>query len=420
MLTVSLNESRHRRALAWGLALAFVATLAACGGGGEGTGNGAASASSAGTLSAQAALGEQIFNDVALSASGVQSCASCHDAAQAHAAPNALPAQFGGRSSSLPLQGGRVAGSIRYLAYNTAFHFDAEGTPTGGFFWDGRAASLAAQALGPFTNPVEMANADAAEVVSRLRTRPYAAAFQALFGANIFDDPDTAMARVGLVLQAYQKEDAAFAPFSSKYDAVLRGQASLSDAEKRGLALFNSPAKGNCAACHPSTRREGGGLPLFTDFSYDSLGVPRNWDVPASHNDLGLCAAALPEVQALSEAQRALLCGLFKVPSLRNVAVRQSYFHNGRFHDLRQVLTFYVQRDTHPEKWYVLADGTTPDTDADGNVVRFHDLPAQYRGNVNVTEAPYNRQRGGTPALSADDIEDVLAFLNTLTDGWTP
>ena len=422
MSTISAPaRSLARRAPAWVWpALLIGGLLSACGGGGgDGSAN-TASVNTATALSAQAALGQQIFNDAALSASGEQSCASCHDAAHAHAAPNADAAQFGGRQAPLVLQGNRAAGSIRYLAYNRSFRFDTDGTPTGGFFWDGRAASLAEQAKGPFTNPVEMANADAAEEVSRLRSRPYAAAFQALYGAAIFDDADAAMARIALALQAYQKEAPEFAPFSSKYDAVLRGQATLSDQEKRGLAWFNSPAKGNCAGCHPSTRGADGSLPLFTDFSYDALGVPRNWAVPSSHNDLGLCNAAIDAVQALSEAQRAQLCGLFKVPSLRNVALLQSYFHNGRFHDLKQAVTFYVQRDTNPEKWYVLADGATPDVDAEGNVVKFHDLPEAYRGNVNQTEAPYNRPKGGTPALNASEIDDVVAFLRTLSDGWTP
>jgi cytochrome c peroxidase len=402
-----------------GLAASMALTLALVGCGGGSSGGSEATASSQ-SLSTMASLGQQIFNDTALSASEAQSCASCHDTARGHAAPNSSPAQFGGRALPLSLQGNRVAGSIRYLRYNTAFHVASDGTPTGGFFWDGRAASLAEQALGPFTNPVEMANADAAEVVSRLRTRPYAAAFQALFGAHIFDDPETAMARVGLALQAYQKEDADFAPFSSKYDAYLQGQASLSNAEQRGLALFNSPAKGNCASCHPSTRSSDGSLPLFTDFSYDALGVPRNWAVPSSYNDLGLCAANIAAVQALGEAARAQLCGLFKVPSLRNVALRQSFFHNGRFHTLRDAVTFYVQRDTHAYKWYTLADGSTPDVDANGVVMRFHDLPEAYRGNVNVSEAPYNRGVNGVPALNDSEIEDVLSFLATLSDGWTP
>ena len=105
-------------------------------------------------------------------------------------------------------------------------------------------------------------------------------------------------------------------------------------------------------------------------------------------------------------------CGAFKVPSLRNVALRQAYFHNGHFKTLKEALTFYVQRDTNPEKWYPLA--------GDGSVNKFNDLPAAYRANVNTTEAPYNRSLGDAPALSDSEIDDVVAFLATLSDGYTP
>jgi cytochrome c peroxidase len=242
-----------------------------------------------------------------------------------------------------------------------------------------------------------------------LAAATYAADFKALFGQAIFSDPQAAFERVALALQAYQKEDADFAPFSSKYDAFLRGKATLSDAEKRGLLLFNSADKGNCAGCHPSAMGKDGRFPLFTDFSYDALGVPRNWAETGSYGDLGLCASKAVADQ--SDSVKAGLCGLFKVPSLRNVAVRKTFFHNGVFNDLRRALTFYVQRDTNPELWYLDINGQ-PD-------VKFNDLP-DYDGNVNRTEAPYNRAAGGTPALNTAEIEDLLAFLNTLTDGWTP
>jgi cytochrome c peroxidase len=106
------------------------------------------------------------------------------------------------------------------------------------------------------------------------------------------------------------------------------------------------------------------------------------------------------------------LCGAFKVPSLRNVALRGAYFHNGRFKDLRSVLRFYVLRDTEPERFYP--------RDPDGTIRKFDDLPAIWRGNVNTQEVPYNRRPGDSPALSDVEIDDVIAFLNTLTDGWTP
>jgi cytochrome c peroxidase len=387
----------------WGAAAATATlVLAACGGGsGEAAGDAA--------LSAQARLGEQIFRDTSLSASGRQSCATCHSADAAHAAPNDLAVQPGGPLLDQP--GRRATPSIRYLSTNRPFRFEADGTPTGGFFWDGRAASLEDQAGRPFLTANEMANASVADVVDKLSRAAYAEEFKQVFGADIFRRPDDAFARMTLALQQFQREDAAFTPFSSKYDAFLRGTASLSEQELRGLALFNRADKGNCAACHPSSRGSDGSLPLFTDFSYDNLGVPRN-DALA-HNadpavfDLGLCARGGDDV-----AGRTDLCGAFKVPTLRNVATRRVFFHNGRFTSLKDTLTFYVQRDIHPEKFYPVGP--------DGVVRKFDDLPPQLHANVNTSEAPYNRRPGDVPALSDAEIDDVIAFLRTLTDGYTP
>jgi cytochrome c peroxidase len=389
------------------LAAALVAALAGCGGGGSsGSNEGVGSTPTDTALSAQAALGQLIFVDKALSASGKQSCESCHVPTHAHGAPDHHAGQPGGKNTELD-QGGRSSPSIRYLKFNTSFHFANDGTPTGGFFWDGRAISLKDQAGGPFLNPAEMANDSVEDVVAKLATRPYADQFRSVYGQDIFSRPQDAYDRVKLSLQALQEEDAAFAPFTSKYDEVLRGKATLTAAEQRGLVLFNSPAKGNCAACHPSAKGADGSHPLFTDFSYDALGVPRNRSLKtiqddASFYDLGLCALE-------AYASRTDLCGAFKVPSLRNVVLRGTFFHNGRFADLREALTFYVTRDTNPARWY---------TQPDSSVVKFDDLPAQYRRNVNRTEAPYNRQEGGQPALTDAEITDLIAFLNTLTDGY--
>jgi cytochrome c peroxidase len=352
----------------------------------------------------QAQLGAKIFVDQSLSFSGKQSCQSCHEPARAHGAPDGHAGQPGGKDT-LPDQGGRSSPSIRYLKFNSSFAFANDGTPTGGFFWDGRATSLKDQAGGPFLNPAEMANDNVADVIAKLAQASYAAEFRQVFGEDIFSRPQDAYDRVKLALQAFEQEDPAFAPFSSKYDAYLDGKATLTAAEQRGLVLFNSPAKGNCAACHPSAKGADGSHPLFTDFSYDALGVPRNWGLKTIKDDptfydLGLCAVAGFE-------GRTDLCGAFKVPSLRNVAARGSFFHNGRFTDLKETLSFYVTRDTNPERWY---------TQADDRVVKFDDLPENYRRNVNRTEAPYNRQAGDAPALTEAEIDDLIAFLKTLTD----
>lgn len=375
------------------LALASSVLLAACGGD-DGT-----------QLSAEARLGQQAFSDPILSASGRQSCASCHGGDAGHASTNSLAVQLGGPQGDV--QGLRASQSLRYLASNTAFHFDEEGTPTGGFFWDGRADSLAMQAGIPLLGPREMANADKAAVVARIAGAEWAADFRAVYGADILDDADRAFDKLTQALQRFQLEDTAFNAYTSKYDEVLRGKAALTAQEARGLALFNDPAKGNCAACHTSEKDAAGRHPLFTDFSYDNLGIPRNAEIAANADpayfDLGLCGRA--DLQSRED-----LCGAFKVPSLRNVAMRQVFFHNGKFKSLKDALTFYVQRDTNPEKWYSL--------NPDGTVNKFDDLPAQWQANVNTTEAPYDRRSGDAPALDDTEIDDIISFLRTLNDGW--
>jgi cytochrome c peroxidase len=390
------------------LSAALVCLLVACGGGGE-AGASVALSSAAGEsgLSPAAALGEKIFSDQSLSASGRQSCASCHDPANAHAQTNGLAVQFGGPNLDQP--GFRAVPSLRYLNSNSAFSFAKDGTPTGGFNRDGRTQSLAEQAQRPFLAPHEMANASKAEVVERLKRAAYAEEFRSVFGASIFDSADDAFDRVLFSLQQYQLEDGDFHRFDSKYDFFLTGKAALTDAELRGLALFNNPAKGNCAACHPSAKGADGASPLFTDFTFDNLGVPRNAAIPATADpayfDMGLCGPDRTDL-----VDRKDLCGAFKVPTLRNVATRKVFFHNGRFNNLRDVVRFYVRRDTNPEEWYPL--------DADGAAQKFNDLPAELRGNVNTSEGPYNRQPGMMPALSDQEIDDLIQFLGTLTDGY--
>jgi len=274
-------------------------------------------------LSAAAALGERIFHDPTLSASGRLACASCHDPASAFAAPaGAGPVPLGG--PALDVAGFRNGPSLKYAAFTPTFFFDSEGTPTGGLDRDGRADSLAAQAERPFLAPHEMANASPADVVAKLSRAPYADEFRALFGQDVLAAPDVAFDRMRYALQQYEREDAAeFAPFTSKYDAFLAGRAQLSAQELRGLALFNDPTRGNCAGCHPSARGPTGEAPLFTDFTYDNLGVPRNADIPANadpaYYDLGLCGPFRMDVAA----DRPDLCGAFKVPTLRNIALNR-------------------------------------------------------------------------------------------------
>jgi len=389
------------------LTLLLSVALTACGGGGGDAPATSTAASVSAAFSPSAVLGEKIYNDISLSASGRQSCATCHSPDNAHGPTNDFAVQLGGPNGDVP--GFRASPSLRYMQQTPAFHFEADGTPVGGFDRDGRARTLQEQAERPFLAAHEMANASKADVVARLQRASYAAQFRATFGDNIFDNVDQAFSRAQFALQQFENEDPRFHPFDSKYDLFLAGKVTLSDAEMRGLALFNNPTKGNCAACHTSARGADGSAPLFTDFSYDNLGVPRNPRIPATQDatyfDLGLCGPDRTDLTARTD-----LCGAFKVPTLRNVATRKVFFHNGAFTNLTDVVRFYVTRDTNPERWYPV--------NADGTVDKFNDLPPAMRGNVNTTEVPYNRRPGMAPALNDAEIADLVQFLGTLTDGY--
>ncbi|MEO8935660.1 MAG: cytochrome c peroxidase [Burkholderiaceae bacterium] len=360
---------------------------------------------------AMTALGRRMFFDASLSASGRQSCASCHDPRFAYGPPNAKAIQSGGPTGRLP--GVRAVPSLRYLQNVPAFteHFaetdgnDSEDQgPAGGNGWDGRAPSKHDQARIPLLSPFEMANANEDAVVARIAKATYADDFRATFGAHVFDDHALAFKAGTLALEVYQQSPSDFYPYDSRYDGWLRGRETLSPREQKGLALFNDANKGNCASCHPSTIREGA-FPAFTDFGFAALGVPRNAAIPANadprYHDLGLCGPFRTDL-----TDRADYCGLFRAPSLRNVAIRRSFFHNGVAHSLTDAVRFYADRDTNPERWYPLRGG---------RVAAYDDLPAQYRAHVE-RDAPFGGRRGGKPSLDDREIADIVAFLQTLTD----
>ena len=210
-------------------------------------------------------------------------------------------------------------------------------------------------------------------------------------------------------LGRYQIEDPSFHPFTSKYDAWLQGHARFTPTEARGYLAFNDPLKGNCAACHLSKPTVDGLPPLFTDFQYEALGVPRNKAIPANSDpayfDLGICGPYRTNMTDQTQ-----YCGMFLTPSLRNTATRQVFFHNGAFHTLEEVLDWYVNRDLQPERFYP--------RDANGAVVKYDDIPEKYRANVDTTDAPFDRKPGDKPALNKKEIADIIAFLRTLSDGY--
>ena len=370
------------------------------------------------TLSLPAQVGQAMFFDTTLSASGKMSCASCHSPGFAYAPPNNLAVQLGGPALNQP--GARAVPSLRYKYFTPAYSDQLQNPdgvsnpgPGGGFMQDGRADTLAAQAQLPLLNPIEMANASPATVVAALQQGSYAALFEQAFGPAIFSNVQGAFNAALQALQAYQLEDQSFQPYTSKYDLYAANKigGTLTTAEQNGFAVFSDPNRGNCVACHYSGAGYGGSVAQFTDYSYEAIGVPRNTtDIPANalvhgvarYFDLGICARADHPVPA-----NAQYCGMFKTPTLRNVASRKVFFHNGQFKSLTDVLNFYNTRDTNPAAWYPTVNG---------QVQKFNDLPGTYVPNIDTQVPLDGRPVGSTPAMTAQDISDLLAFLRTLSD----
>ena len=398
-------------------------------------------------LSAMAELGKQLFFDTSLSSSGREACASCHDPRHAYGPPGAEPAAFGG--PTLALQGVRAVPSLMYLEAQPNFSIgpDPGGdsdtapvplpqlamqastatratktardttqtavnvVPQGGLFWDGRASTLQGQAMGPLLNPFEMDGGSVQRVAAKLQAAPYANRFVALFGPNIFEAPKLLVAEALFAIVRYQIESPSFHPYTSKYDYWLEGKARLSQAEMRGYVLFNDPAKGDCGACHLDQPTPDGRPPLFTDHQFEALGVPRNPKLranqAASYYDLGICGPY--RIDLIHQTQ---LCGMFLTPTLRNAATRKVFFHNGVEHDLRQVLNFYDFRDTAPQRIYPAGP--------DGVVEKYNDLPKRYWPNIDSSDPPLNRRPDQAPALSQAEEQAIIAYLNTLVDGYKP
>lgn len=337
-------------------------------------------------LTNEEVLGKLLYFDRYLSLNQNQACASCHDPGAGFADPLDLrmPAQYPvSAGSNSTLFGGRNAPPSGYAMFNPPFHFDTVvGLYVGGQFWDGRAPTLKDQAKGPFLNPVEMAMPNEAAVIAALQnlSNPNSSAYQDLFtkayklNLAAIDSTSNNLA----VLDAYDKVAQAigefektkdFAKFSSKFDEVMAGKATFTTAEANGWTIFNDPAQGNCAACHPA--------PLFTDFTYDNLGIPKSTNPIIAGNpvDLGLGGV-------LGDSQQD---GKFKVSSLRNIAMTAPYGHNGYFATLEEIVHFYN----------TAGDGTWPAPE----------VPA----TVNRTEL-------GNLGLSPQQEADLVAFLKTLTD----
>lgn len=358
----------------------------ACGGGGP---------TVAASLPAPEAVGvgRSLFSDATLSEPAGQACASCHAPGRAFTDPRPGPTSEGAVAGAF---GFRNAPTTAYALFAPPLHYDpAAGTYVGGLFLDGRADSLEAQAGGPPLDPIEMHNPDRAAYVAKVAVRPYADRLRALYGVDLFGDPDRAFDAISQALAAFERS-AEVSPFTSKYDAYLRGTATLTAQERRGFALFEGRA--GCAACHPSGIGGDGQLPLFTDFTYDNLGVPRNpanpfYALPADLNPAGAAYVDLGlggNARVIADGRAAESLGKFKVPTLRNVARTAPYMHNGVFASLKDVVAFYNRRDRDPGRFG----------------------PPEVAANV-------NREELGDLGLTDEEEDALVAFLNTLSDGAT-
>jgi cytochrome c peroxidase len=428
-------------------------------------GTGSTGSTPASNLSLTAQVGQQLFFDKNLSGGKNAACATCHDPAYAYGPPNSLAVQLG----SDPTQAGtRAVPSIRYKDQTPPYNDSAANpdgvtlsAPGGGFMWDGRAATLSDQVALPLLNPLEMNNPSKAAVVQAVQNASYVALFQQAFGADALHDVNTAFTDIGTAIEAYEHEDVSFHPYTSKYDLYINNKlgGTLTAAETRGLLVFNGGTVGNCAACHYAGANFNGSSGLMTDFTYQAIGAPRNDTsipnnpdpIPANKDpnyyDMGLCGPLRTDHApgAPGIANPDPYCGLFKVPTLRNVGTRQAFFHNGVFHSLNQVVHFYNTRDTNPEYWYPETGGSGapvanpswalfPQSVPGATVQKFNDLPVAYQGNIDE-EIPLGtgeggdntlgsgtepRKAGSPPVMSEQDMSDLVCFLNTLTDGYNP
>jgi cytochrome c peroxidase len=395
-------------------------------------------------LSGMALLGRAVFFDANLSSSRRLSCASCHSPEHAYGPPDSAAAVNGG--PDLSRQGVRAVPSLMYLerqpnfsigpdddeseavsltqlaalaqgaprarktAGNTA-ETAANVVPQGGLFWDGRVDTLQDQARGPLLSPLEMDGGSVALVAAKLRRAPYAGLLSRLFGVPVFATPRLVVAEALFAVARYQIEEPSFHAYTSKFDFWLEGKARLNPDELRGYLLFNDPSKANCGGCHLDQPRQDGLPPLFTDAQYEALGAPRNPALTANRDpayfDLGICGPYRTDLRGETQ-----FCGMFRTPTLRNVATRGVFFHNGVFRSLRAVQDFYNFRDTRPELVYPRA--------TNGTAARFDDIPPPYRANIDVEDPPFDRHPGNKPAMTPEDEQDIIAFLLTLTDGYQP
>lgn len=364
-------------------------------------------------LTPEEELGKNLFFDKIASPDNM-SCADCHIPEVGFTGPddeiNAHGAVYHGAVSQR--FGNRKPPSAAYATLSPVFFYDEdEGLFVGGNFWDGRATGellenpAADQALGPFLNPVEQNNASKEAVLLQVAKSEYAKLWEEVWDEPVSVETPSEIEknydRIGLAIAAYEGSEEVN-QFSSKYDMVMAGDSRFTKEEDLGYDLFIGKAL--CSECHPE--------PLFTDFTYDNLGVPKNPENPfydmdsvyledgrqinpqgADWIDKGL--GGFLETRPEWADKAAENYGKHKVPTLRNVGKANSeeftkaFMHNGVFKSLLEVVQFYNNRDV--EDW--------PEPEVAENV------NTDELGNLDLTE----REEAA-----------IVAFMMTLSDGYLP
>jgi cytochrome c peroxidase len=376
-------------------------------------------------------LGKRLFFDANLSTPPGQSCATCHGPIVGWTGPdsdvNSTTVVYPGALE--PRFGNTKPPTSAYAGFSPPLHIEEEGTFEGGMFWNGRAAGwelgdpVAEQAMGPFLNPLEMNMPDKKSVIQKVQDADYADLFREIWGPDSLDaenDIDGTYERIARSIAAFERSFEVN-KFSSKFDDFWRKtqeagldvttidetnadqfkDMGLDDNELQGLVLFNTT--GLCAECHVMTSEDGETPPLFTDFTYDNLGVPRNPDNPFYTQDKefnpdgkdwvdkGL-GGFLEGTEKYAEYAKDNM-GKQKVPTLRNVDLRpyegfvKAFMHNGFFKTLKEVVNFYNTRDKEGSNW----------------------PPPEIAENVNVDEM-------GDLGLTDEEEDLIVLFMKTLSD----
>ena len=377
------------------------------------------------SLSPKEQLGKLLFFDSKLSLPEGQACAACHAPEVGFTGPDSEINKAGSvyEGAAQGRFGNRKPPTSAYAGGSPVLHFDKhEKVWVGGMFWDGRTTGkrlkdpLAEQAQGPFLNPLEQNLPDSRAICLKVKQGPCAPLFEQVWGKGSLDCDKVSATfdRIARSIAAYERSKEA-TPFNSKYDYWLRKKVKLSDQEMLGLRLFEG--KGKCSECHPNKRGPKGAPPLFTDFTYDNLGIPKNpknpfYNMPLEWNpagtvfiDTGLGGYLKEAGYKPSQYEREI--GKFKVPSLRNVDKRPSpdvvkaFGHNGYFKSLKEIVHFYSTRDVFPrcEKLSGPEPGVNcwPEPEVSSNL---------------------NTEELGKLGLTDQEEEAIVAFMRTLSDGY--